>query len=940
MITALSFILASGIVKAQEETGSGENGTTLPYSVSNGGYAAYLANFADYNNASEIINIKTDTLETGNSGAVLSSDKVIWQSGKGELRFTFESETSAFFNIEIIWKPIGSGIDPVIGIMIDGEYPYKELESVTMSRMWVNSEEGSVIDGRGDEYAPEQTEYDGKIETLLSDISGLTAEPYKISVKEGSHTFALNGPGQGIEIYGISLKTPANPPKYADTHSDSDISAFEADIITIQGEDADIKSSKTLIPKADNSDAGMTPNDIKYQKINYIGGTSWQSPGEALLWNFNVETEGYYYLNIRYKQSDLVNGVSLRRLKLDSSIPFEEAMEIGFPYGTGWEYYVFGDGESPYYIWLDKGNHTLSLEVTVGEQSEYASRLSELTGVLGDKYIEMIMITGSEPDTNLDYELFSQIPDLTSTFENCSSELDDLAEDMTKFNGGKSTQSIAAIKNMSRVIKNMLKSPYIAQQYINDYYSNYTSLCSWAYDLTQMPLCIDEMQFVPSGKECENKNANIAESFIFGLKKLMVSFASDYGSESSTEEKGSLRLWVNWGLDQAASLNSIIKNSFTKKTGIAVNLEVVNASLINGILSGNFPDVAINMARTEPVNLGIRGALVDLRQFGDCEEVLNNFNEGAEVPYEYNGALYALPDTQTFFLMFYRTDILDSLGIKVPDTWEEFISAATAIQRKNMDVYVPYTQITGVATVNTGIGSLHLLPTMLVQNGLDIYNPEKNATNLTSREAITVFESWTDLYTKYLFNKEADFYNRFRAGSMPLGIATVSTYMTLYDAAPEIKGRWSVALVPGTPDGEGINRSNSGAGTGCAIIEKSDNKEAAWEFLKWWTSAEAQIRYNNSVESLLGMIGRTLTSNTEAFESLSWNSEDFEIILQQRSYIVEIPEVPGSYYVSRSVDQAFWNVVNGESNPRDALTKWCGVADDEITEKITEYDLG
>ena len=84
----------------------------------------------------------------------------------------------------------------------------------------------------------------------------------------------------------------------------------------------------------------------------------------------------------------------------------------------------------------------------------------------------------------------------------------------------------------------------------------------------------------------------------------------------------------------------------------------------------------------------------------------------------------------------------------------------------------------------------------------------------------------------------------------------------------------------------------------------------------------------------------SFTSNTEAFESLSWNSEDFEIILQQRSYIVEIPEVPGSYYVSRSVDQAFWNVVNGESNPRDALTKWCGVADDEITEKITEYDLG
>lgn len=102
------------------------------------------------------------------------------------------------------------------------------------------------------------------------------------------------------------------------------------------------------------------------------------------------------------------------------------------------------------------------------------------------------------------------------------------------------------------------------------------------------------------------------------------------------------------------------------------------------------------------------------------------------------------------------------------------------------------------------------------------------------------------------FVKEADFYNRFRAGTMPLGLAPYSLYLTLYQAAPEIEGRWGVANVPAFPAGAAV----AGSGTGCAIIEKSDHHEAAWEFLKWWTSAETQIRYSRNLESILGMLGR------------------------------------------------------------------------------------
>lgn len=47
--------------------------------------------------------------------------------------------------------------------------------------------------------------------------------------------------------------------------------------------------------------------------------------------------------------------------------------------------------------------------------------------------------------------------------------------------------------------------------------------------------------------------------------------------------------------------------------------------------------------------------------------------------------------------------------------------------------------------------------------------------------------------------------------------------------------------------------------------------------------------------------------------------------------------MPGSYYISRAIDQAFWAVVNGESNSKDAVMKWSKVADEEVARKIKEY---
>mgnify|MGYP004527083487 CR=1 FL=1 len=57
------------------------------------------------------------------------------------------------------------------------------------------------------------------------------------------------------------------------------------------------------------------------------------------------------------------------------------------------------------------------------------------------------------------------------------------------------------------------------------------------------------------------------------------------------------------------------------------------------------------------------------------------------------------------------------------------------------------------------------------------------------------------------------------------------------------------------------------------------------------------------------------------------------------TYRVLLRGIPGSYYLTRALDQAFWNVTNGTSSSKDAVLEWSLVADNEIKRKINEYSV-
>ena len=116
------------------------------------------------------------------------------------------------------------------------------------------------------------------------------------------------------------------------------------------------------------------------------------------------------------------------------------------------------------------------------------------------------------------------------------------------------------------------------------------------------------------------------------------------------------------------------------------------------------------------------------------------------------------------------------------------------------------------------------------------------------------------------------------------------------------------------------------------------NKQAAWEFMKWWTSAEIQSGFTVQMQAMLNSAMQA-TANKEALAMLPWTVNDYRNIEAQWKTVEGTPEVPGGYYTARIVNFAFNEVYNTKKDPGDTLQSYIDQLNSELTRKRNEFGI-
>jgi ABC-type glycerol-3-phosphate transport system substrate-binding protein len=363
-----------------------------------------------------------------------------------------------------------------------------------------------------------------------------------------------------------------------------------------------------------------------------------------------------------------------------------------------------------------------------------------------------------------------------------------------------------------------------------------------------------------------------------------------------------------------------------------------SSTLIQAALAGKGPHAALLLAKEEPVNLAMRGGLEDLSKYG-LDDIYDQFYESAWIPFRYMNGIYALPETQTFEMMFYRTDVFKELGISAPNTWDEFYTIMEKIQNANLSIGILEKNSANLAVSS----AISMFDRFLFQNSGTYFNDNWSTTLFDEEVALNAFEKTVKLYTDYGLDQQFDFYNRFRSGEMVLSIQPYSMYNLLTQAAPEITGLWKMVPIPGTKTADGkINRAESSAGNGCVMLKSAVEDgmdKIVFDFLKWWVSGETQGQYSVEIESTMGAVARNTPANKLAFDKIAWSEDEKASIKQQWEQVTDVRQIPGNYVIVRSLTSALRLTISSDGTARKNLQRYNKDINSEITRKRLEFNL-
>lgn len=877
------------------------------------------------------------------SGFEGASGEFLQTSEEGYVEWDINVNTAGLYNIYVEYYPI-KGRNSTIEreIQINGQLPFSGAGHILFSRVWVDAN-AIKRDNRGNDIRPRQIEEPSWQGVYCSDNMGYVTEPYLFYFNSGKNTIRLTSVKEPLLIKSIKLvnEQSINPYKeVAKTYDEKGYSIAQQQQIIIQGEHAATKSDPTLYPAYDRSSPATQPYNVSKIRLNTIGGYRWQDPGQWITWKVNIKKAGLYRIAIKFRQNIVRGNFSNRKLTIDGRVPFKEMENITFKYDGAWQMCQLG-GDKPYLFYLDEGTHDLKMEVVLGGLADILQEAENDLYILNSAYRKIIMVTGQSPDSGQtldvlrDYQLDTVIPGVIATLKEQSRRMADMSSRLEAYTGQKGSNN-AILDALAYQLKDMANRPRTIVGRLNALKDNIGALGAWILTTREQPLEIDYIDVSSPDIPLPKADVGFFRKMVHEFQAFFLSFTEDYNSLGDvSNKKDAVKVWIGTGRDQAQVLKEMIDDTFTPETGIPVNLQLIQSgSLLPATVAHIGPDVAMQIGSGEPVNYATRGAVVDLTKFPDFKDVAGRFYDSAMVPYKFEGGVYALPEQQMFPMLFYRKDIMDELNLKVPQTWDDVMEILPEIQKSNMDFAIP------VSDVGQPWNSMVSYTMFLYQGGGEVYKDRGIASALDSEAAIEAFKKWTDLFISYKLPKQLNFVNRFRTGEVPLAISDYSLYNTLQVFAPELRGLWDFAPIPGTRKEDGtIDRSCPSSGVAVAMMKSAKNKDDAWQFMKWWTDKDTQVRYAREMESLMGASARYPTANIQALQELPWPVKDYKALMEQWKWVKGIPEVPGGYFTPRHLDNAFRKTIYDSVDARETLLDYVQIINEEIDNKRKEFGL-
>lgn len=860
------------------------------------------------------------------------------------------TEEKAFWTI-----PAGGSIEIEIDVPSDGSYAlllrYKTGRDITlrsilqaeidgqecMSQLfsvWRDESKEYGQDRTGAQTLPTQITEESPVDDYVVDQASVSNRPFLYELSTGKHTLTLTSQDVNLELYQVKLIDQNSIPSYAEYQREYAQTQPGTDEIVIEAENYSIKSDSSIRVDAQQNPA-LSPYDYRYRLLNTLSGDSFNTVGQKVQWAFTVETSGLYSITMHYRQNTKEDIPVYQNIRIDGKLLFQEMNSVPFAYtGIDYENTTLSVDGNPVEIYLEAGRHTLMLEADGTPVADAVERLSNVMNRLSEIGLDIKKLSGTQADANRTWEVESYLPGVLDELADSRVELLDiysLLGELQKENPAAALGIKQAANNLSQILDEPDKVPGKISL-LSEGSGSATQLLADVVDKLKLQSLDLDAIYIQNGESEKSASVSLWTRITDSIKRFFYTLLSD---GENVQDEDVLQVWVSRPLHYISIMQMMADTSFTQETGIPVQISVMPSEqrIILSNATDMAPDVVMGLATNTPFDLGVRGALTDLAEFPDFAETLEDYNPQAMTPYILDDHVYGVTETQDFYVLLYRTDIFEKLGIEPPKTWDDVRDLMPVLQRNSMNFYL---QLSGYS----GTKPLYSTAPFLMQAGGGIYmEGDATKTGVNSAASLEGFETLTDLYRLYSVQPTvSSFYSSFRYGQIPVGICSFSDYIRVKNAAPEIAGKWAIAPAPGFKDADGtIRNGTTGSSSACAIMSASEKQEQSWDFLKWWLSADVQAEFGNTLQTIYGSVYLWNSANMEAFTQLNFPEEDKAVIMEQWSQLQEINRHPALYAVERALSNAWQDVVEDNVSARIALDDAALDINREFERKLKEF---
>ena len=305
-------------------------------------------------------------------------------------------------------------------------------------------------------------------------------------------------------------------------------------------------------------------------------------------------------------------------------------------------------------------------------------------------------------------------------------------------------------------------------------------------------------------------------------------------SQAASGEKVTLTYAI-WDSNQEKGLRTIADEFEAANPNIKINIEVTGwadywTMLEAGATGGSLPDV-FWMHSNEIYRYASNGMLLDLNdRIASSQAVkLENFPEGLNQIYNFQGKQYAVPKDFDTIGLWYNKTMFDAAGLKHPDeswTWDDLYSAAKALTKDGVYGFL--------APLHNQEGYYNFV----YQNGGTIITDDKKS-GYDDPKTIEALEFYVNFVKEGL--SPAVFDDAERAELIQNGKVAMGYFgswnLSGFTANEFMAKNFDVAVLPKKEKQASIYN-----GLGNAIAFNTKHPDEAWKFVEYLSSKEGQDR--------------------------------------------------------------------------------------------------